>query len=99
MGGEAFRLVKETQGEEVFHSLYNTGGVSDHHPSLAGQYLSGLLHYLALFHTTVLGNPETLGLDTDTARMLQETAETVWAGGLVWEFPAGEECDLCMCDC
>ena len=33
--GEAFRQVRDTQGDEVFFSLYNTGGVSDHHPRLA----------------------------------------------------------------
>ena len=36
--GEAFRQVRNSQGDEVFFSLYNTGGVSDHHPRLpAGQ--------------------------------------------------------------
>ena len=32
--GEAFRQVRNMQGDEVFFSLYNTGGVSDHHPRL-----------------------------------------------------------------
>jgi len=98
--GESFRQVRNTQGDEFFFSLYNTGGVSDHHPSLAGSYLSGLVHFLSLFpHSTVLGITETMGLDQATAAILQEAAEETWALGLPWTFPAGEECDLCMCNC
>ena len=40
--------------------------------SLAGSYLSGLLHFLALFpDNSVLGITETLGLDDKTAALLQ----------------------------
>merc|ERR1711962_20127 len=94
--GEAFRLVKQTQGDAVFHSLYKTG---DHHPSLSGSYLAGLLHYLGLFNTSVLGNTETLGLDPETVKMLQVQADMVWGGGEPWEFSAQENCDLCICNC
>ena len=156
--GEAFRQVRNMQGDEVFFSLYNTGGVSDHHPrlqdifhvhcplslktgehnenpeamifhpSLAGSYLSGLLHFLALFpQNSVLGITETMGLDDATAGLLQvscyqrivqnifigdtprryfillflkqEAAEETWALGLPWDFPVGEDCNLCMCHC
>jgi len=98
--GEAFRQVRNTQGDEVFFSLYNTGGVSDHHPSLAGSYLSGLLHFLALFpDNSVLGITETMGLDEATAGLLQEAAEETWSLGLPWDFPAGEDCNLCICHC
>ena len=40
--------------------------------SLAGSYLSGLLHFLALFpDNSVLGITETMGLDDATAGLLQ----------------------------
>jgi len=79
--GEAFRLMKELYGDEEFYKLYNTGGVSDHHPSLGGSYLSGLIHYLALFpHKDVVGNTETMGLDSDYATLLQEVAMATWTG-------------------
>ena len=109
--GEAFHFVKQTQGDDAFHRLYNTGGVSDHHPrspiptrtllipSLEGSYLSALLHFLALFHTSVVGNSETMGLEEATVRMLQEAAEVTWAEGLPWTFPQDSSCDLCICHC
>lgn len=109
--GEAFHFVKQTQGEDAFHLLYNTGGVSDHHPrsltptptlvipSLEGSYLSALLHFLALFHTSVVGNSETMGLEEATVGMLQEAAEVTWAEGLPWTFPQDSSCNLCICHC
>merc|ERR1719481_70533 len=99
--GEAFRLVKDSLGEEEFYNLYNTGGVSDHHPSKAGSYLSGLLHYKALFpEQDLLGNTETLGLDFDYAELLQGIAESTWAnqGEYLWEYQAEDVCNLSMCD-
>ena len=40
--------------------------------SLAGSYLSGLVHFLSLFpDSTVLGITETMGLDQATAAILQ----------------------------
>merc|ERR1712156_654465 len=56
--------------------------------------------FFSLFpDSTVLGITETMGLDQATAAILQEAAEETWALGLPWTFPAGEECDLCMCNC
>ena len=44
--------------------------------SLAGSYLSGLLHFLALFpDNSVLGITETIGLDDATAGLLQVVLE------------------------
>jgi len=96
--GEAFKFVKETQGEETFYSLYNTGGVSDHHPSLEGSYLAALTHYLALYNTNVVGNSEQFGLEQEKAAMLQEAAQYTWSL-TDWQNGAGADCDLCMCQC
>merc|ERR1711936_1103745 len=96
--GEAFKFVKETQGEETFYSLYKTGGVSDHHPSLEGSYLAALTHYLALYNTNVDGNSEQFGLEQEKAAMLQEAAQYTWSL-TDWQYGAGADCDLCMCQC
>jgi len=95
--GESFKFVKDTHGLETFLSLYNTHGVSDHHPSLEGSYLAALAHYLALTGREVLGNSETFDLPSHTVEILQTAAQQVW---LLrdWEFNSQEQCDLCMCD-
>jgi len=94
--GEAFKYVKENYGDKTFFSLYNTLGLFDHHPSLKGSYLAALTHYLALFNSSVVGNTETFGLDSDLVAELQVSAEMTWMEG-DWEFGADSECDLCMC--
>jgi len=94
--GEAFSFVKKTHGDSLFYELYNTLGVSDHHPSLAGSYLAALTHYLALYDRGVVGNSETFGLDDDMVSKLQTAAEMTWR--LVdWEYGVDRACDQCMC--
>jgi len=97
--GEGFRRVKTTVGEDEFFSLYNTHGISDHHASPEGSYLSACLHFVSLFKTSVVGNIATGGLDRYTATLIQQIADDVWQDGTGWEFPDSQSCDLCMCNC
>jgi len=98
--GEGFRRVKTQVGEDEFLALYKTHGMSDHHASPEGSYLSACLHYLALFpQHKVVGNTHTGGLDEYTATLMQQIAEDVWSGGNGWQFGHGNQCDLCMCNC
>lgn len=96
--GEAFRYVKENIDEDTFYSLYNTNGVSDHHASPRGSYLSALLHFRALFNTSPVGNTETGGLSADIAEVLQRVAEDTWQSS-DWDYPEMDGCTLCMCNC
>ena len=94
--GEAFSFVKKTFGDGLFHELYLTRGLLDHHPSLAGSYLAALTHFLALFNTSVVGNTETAGLARDIVNKLQTAAEITWLED-DWQFGADRKCDLCGC--
>jgi len=95
--GEAFRIIKKTQGDDMFFSLYNTNGVSDHHASERGSYLSALIHFGSLYQRGVVGNTETAGLPADIVAILQDTAEAA-ISSQDWEYPAGDDCNLSMCD-
>ena len=143
--GEAFRQVRNMQGDEVFFSLYNTGGVSDHHPrletimkiqrqwyftpaSLAPTSPASSTSLLFSLKTLSLASPRQWGWmmqQQDSFRchvirelskisllislfprryfillfLKQEAAEETWALGLPWDFPVGEDCNLCMCHC
>jgi len=91
--GEAFRLIRQSQGQDMFHSLYNTNGVSDHHASERGSYLSALVHFISLFERGVVGNTETAGLPADIVAILQDAAEATVASQN-WEYPADQTCSL-----
>ncbi len=95
--GEAFRLYKELYGEEEFSTLYKTNGVSDHHASLKGSYLSACVHFTTLFQgAQCSGNTYEAGLDSDVAKNLQEAGDlTVQAGA--WTFPNDSACEFEMC--
>jgi len=84
-------------GKDNFLSLYKNNG-GDHHPSLAGSYLSAVSHYSALFNASALGSSYTAGLNKETARALQEAADGVWKGG-DWTFPKDTSCTDCLCHC
>jgi len=92
--GEAFATY---WGKDNFLSLYKNNG-GDHHPSLAGSYLSAVSHYSALFNASAVGSSFTAGLNKQTARALQEAADGVWKGG-DWTFPKGMSCTDCLCHC
>ena len=53
--GEAFREFQRIAGEEFF-TLYNTNGVSDHHASLKGSYVSACVHFSTLYGEPCTGN-------------------------------------------
>ncbi|XP_023343766.1 uncharacterized protein LOC111713177 isoform X2 [Eurytemora carolleeae] len=96
--GEAFRAVQEILGDDEFFSLYNTNGVSDHHASAKGSYLSALVHFGSMFQRSIVGIPEPAGLDQITAEKLQFIGQNV-LDSRSWEYPMEDDCSACICDC
>ena len=81
----------------VILSLYEDNG-ADHHASLLGSYLSAATHYAVMFNTSLVGNTETAGIDTNTLTKLQEAA-TITAFSRDWNILDSSQCDQCMCGC
>ena len=88
------REVKILYGEEAFQGLYVPG---DHHPTLAGSYLSACAHFSTLFGRPCEGNQYIpADLDAGAALDIQVAADNVvFRGG--WDYPADSDCDLSMC--
>ena len=78
-------------------SLYEDNG-EDHHASLEGSYLSAATHYAVMFNTSLVGNTETAGIDTNTVTKLQEAA-TITAFSRDWNILDSKQCEQCMCGC
>ena len=94
--GEAFREFQRIAGEEFF-TLYNTNGVSDHHASLKGSYVSACVHFSTLYGEPCTGNHFHGGLTSqDHIHQLQVAADTAVAQGS-WNFPASSSCKLSIC--
>ena len=95
--GKAFKLMYESDQKYFFH-LFNEEGVTDHHASPRGSYLSALVHFGSLFNRSVVGNSYTADLHEEDVRLLQDTAE-VTLKSADWNHPLGDDCTLCMCNC
>ena len=94
--GEAFREFQRMAGDEFF-TLYNTNGVSDHHASLKGSYVSACVHFSTLYGEPCTGNHFHGGLtNQDHVHQLQVAADTAVAQGS-WNFPASSSCKLSIC--
>ena len=94
--GEAFREFKRKHGDEYL-TLYNTNGVSDHHASLKGAYVSACVHFSTLYGEPCTGNHFHGGLTSqDHVHRLQVAADTAVAQGS-WNFPASSSCKLSIC--
>ena len=94
--GEAFREFKRKFGNEYL-TLYNTNGVSDHHASLKGAYVSACVHFSTLYGEPCTGNLFHGGLTSqDHVDQLQVVADTAIAQGS-WNFPASSSCKLSIC--
>ena len=94
--GEAFREFKRKHGDEYL-TLYNTNGVSDHHASLKGAYVSACVHFSTLYSEPCTGNHFHGGLTSqDHIHQLQVAADTAVAQGS-WNFPASSSCKLSIC--
>lgn len=94
--GEGFRQYKLMLGEAEFSTLYNTNGVSDHHASLKGSYLSACAHFSTLFGRKCLGNSYTAGLPHETTVNLQMAADAAIDLGK-WSFPGNSQCNNFIC--
>jgi len=95
--GKAFKSIYDSD-ETYFYHLYNEEGVTDHHASPRGSYLSALVHFGSLFNRSVVGNTETAGLHQQDVNLLQDTAQAM-LDSKDWNYPVGDECDLCICKC
>ena len=90
--GEGFRSFKNMYGDD-FSTLYIRDGS---HPSLKGSYLAACVHFSTLFGQTCLGNSYTAGLDTETAKRLQNAADEAVAQSN-WNYGDENDCNLSMC--
>ena len=51
-----------------------------------------------MFNTSLVGNTETAGIDTNTLTKLQEAA-TITAFSRDWNILDSSQCEQCMCGC
>jgi len=95
--GEAFREFQKMAGDEFF-TLYNTNGVSDHHASPKGSYISACVHFSTLYGEPCTGNSFHAGLtNQDHVHRLQVAADSAISQGS-WNFPASSSCHLEICN-
>jgi len=92
--GEGFRNIKAEYGDETWRQLY---WIDNKHPSLAGSYLSALIHYMSLFDLKqVPEDAPDFGLGQEWKTKLVSAAESAM-GKQDWEFGADSDCDMVLC--